>query len=289
VKPFHFSADRVLLMDGAMGTQLQSAGVRSGECFELWNLSHPDCVRSIHASYAEAGAEVLLTNTFQANPMQLARHRLLDRAAEICRAAVDLVRSVQADSHEQVRFVLGDVGPMTEQTGGPSFPRPEPLRQMAAWLSGVDAILIETCSDWSVWQAVRWLRECLDVPILLSLSFLSDPTGEFRTWDRHVPEDFAIVAAENGLAGLGVNCGTNQGMTQVAEVLRRFSQVAEVPLFARPNAGTPVQVDGQWIYPMGAEQMVAELPELLTTGVRMVGGCCGTTPAHIAALRGVLR
>jgi 5-methyltetrahydrofolate--homocysteine methyltransferase len=278
----------VLLMDGAMATQLQLAGVQPGECFELWNLTQPDCVRSIHQSYVEAGAEVLLTNTFQANPVQLQRHGLLERGAEIGHAATALARSVQTVANGQVRFVLGDIGPMAEEPGGVNFPRPEPLRLMADWLAGVEAILLETCSDWSVWQAVRWLREKVDVPILLSLTFLNDRNGAIRSWDHHCPEEFAQLAGDNQLAGLGVNCGNGQDMARIAEVLQRFRQATDVPLFARPNAGMPVQEDGRWIYPLTPELMAAQLPELLDTGVRMIGGCCGTTPAHIAAIDSVL-
>jgi 5-methyltetrahydrofolate--homocysteine methyltransferase len=272
-------------MDGAMGTQLQIAGVQPGECFEFWNLTHPEVVRRIHESYVQAGAEVLLTNTFQANRVQLQRHGLLDRGAEIGQAAVTLARSVQATARGQVRWVLGDIGPMAERPGEVGFPRPEHVWQIADWLAGVDAILLETCSDWSVWQAVRWLRERVDVPILLSLTFFCDANGSIRTWDRHTPEEFAAAAEEHELAGLGVNCGVNQDTPQIAEVLRRFGRVTKLPLFARPNAGTPVQVDGRWIYPVSPEQMAAELPRLLDAGVRMIGGCCGTTPQHIAALR----
>ena len=239
-------------------------------------------MRSIHQAYVDAGAEVLLTNTFQANPLHLRKHGLLEQGEAICQAGINLARSVKP------RWVIGDIGPMTEEPGGVNFPRPEPLWQMAEWLTGVDALLLETCSDWSVWQAVRWLREKVDIPVLLSLTFRTDDNGTIRAWDGHAAADFALVAAEHDLAGLGVNCGAEQDMPRIAEVLRCWRQFTEVPLFARPNAGTPVQVDGQWRYPLGPEDMAAQLPGLLSAGVCMVGGCCGTKPAHIAAFRRVL-
>jgi len=271
-------------MDGAMGTELQKAGVHPGECFEHWNLTHPERVRAVHQAYADAGSRVFLTNTFQANPVQLQRHDLLDQGQAICQSAVALARSAAGTG-----WVLGDIGPVPEQTGGVGFPRRESLLMMSAWLRGVDAILLETCSDWSAWQALAWLRDELpDVPILISFTFGVDPAGNVRTWDQHTPDEVARLANEHKPAWLGVNCGALQDMGRIRETIRRFRQATDLPLFARPNAGTPRQVDGHWIYPCGAFEMASMAREVVDEGIRMLGGCCGTTPEHIAAFREAL-
>jgi 5-methyltetrahydrofolate--homocysteine methyltransferase len=278
------ASGQVLLMDGAMGTELQKAGAKPGECFEGWNLTHPDRVRSIHQAYADAGAKVLLTNTFQANPVQLQRHGLLAQASEICGSAVALARSFAKD-----HWVLASIGPMPEKPGDADFPRREPLLHMASFLTGADAILLETCSDWSAWQAAQWLHEALpSSPLLLSFA-LHKKNGQLQTRDEHVPGDFAEPLRSHPLSGLGLNCGVDQGISEMSKIIRHWRSFTDLALFARPNAGTPEQVDGRWIYPHSPEEMAEGLPELLRAGVAMVGGCCGTTPDHIAAIRGSLR
>ncbi len=286
------TSGRVLLMDGAMGTQLQLAGAQPGERLEEWNLTHPKKVQAIHQAYVDAGAEILLTNTFQAQPARSASKVSaaplasaagwsMERSAALCRSAVTLARSASP------RWVVGDVGPMPDEPQGVSFPRPEPLLHLAEALAGVDAILLETCSDWSAWQAVDWLPD-VRRPILLSLAFRTDKDGRTRSRDGHEPEEVAIEAARHDIAALGVNCGVDQDMARMSATVRRMRKVSALPLFVRPNAGTPIQDKGRWVYPLSPEEMANGLAELLEAGVCMVGGCCGTTPAHIAAFRRVL-
>jgi 5-methyltetrahydrofolate--homocysteine methyltransferase len=267
----------VVLMDGAMGTELQRAGIRQGECYELWNLTHPEQVRAIHQAYADAGAECLLANTFQANPAALARHGLEDQMGRILQAAVALARGVAGPE----RFVLVGVGPVD---------RPPPLTywQILNDLQGADAVLLETWSD------PEAAGECLRVargrlPVLVSFTFWRGPPDhELRTFTDHRPEACARIADRGGAIALGVNCGRDLGMGDVAEVLRRYRSVTRLPLFARPNAGTPTRTADGWVYPQTPQRMAARLPELLDAGAMMVGGCCGTTPEHIATFRQVL-
>lgn len=272
---------RILLMDGAMGTELQRAGIQPGECHEHWNLAHPERVRAIHQAYADAGAEVLLTNTFQANPVALARHQLQDRMAEIHRAALEHVRSVSGKD----AFILSDVGPFEADDA-------EALGRMVFSLKDADALLLETWSDplalWAAQYICRAARELAGVPVLLSLTYRRHPSGALTTPSGQPPEWFAMQAQQYDVAALGVNCGRDVGMDEVIEIVRRYRRVTDLPLFARPNAGTPTQEGGRWIYPLTPAELASRLPELLEAGACMVGGCCGTTPEHIAAMRTVI-
>jgi 5-methyltetrahydrofolate--homocysteine methyltransferase len=275
---------RVLLMDGAMGTELQRAGIKPGECHELWNQTHPERVQAIHQASIDAGAEVLLTNTFQGHPERLASFGLEDRLEEINHRAVWLARKAAGRS----RFVLGDIGPLLGANSRTEFADYQALGQVLASLDGVDGFLFETCSSPRALTAVQYAFHRLaevETPLLLSLTYHRSSSGQLVTFSGHTPETFARHAEHHGIAALGVNCGRDSGMEDVIEVVRRYRRETALPLFARPNAGTPTKQGEQWIYPHTAETMAARLTELLETGVNMVGGCCGTTPAHIAAFR----
>jgi 5-methyltetrahydrofolate--homocysteine methyltransferase len=270
---------RVLLMDGALGTELQRAGMRAGDCYELWNLTQPGRVRAVHQAYVEAGAEVLLTNTFQANAVALRRHGLEDHLEEINRAAVELARGVVGPG----RFVLASLGPDTVSD-----------RQVLALVqAGADALVLETFSGLEALALARRVRDSgllpPDLPLLLSLTYERDgDTGFPRTHDGHGAEVFAAAARQAGVAALGVNCGRDMDADGILDVLRRYRRATDLPLFARPNAGTPVQEGGCLVYPHTPARLTARLPELLAAGVVLVGGCCGTSPKHIAAFRPVV-
>ncbi len=128
----------------------------------------------------------------------------------------------------------------------------------------------------------------VEAPLLLSLTYRRSSAGGLRTISGHAPETFARHAERHGVAALGVNCGRDIDMDDIIEIICRYRGVTDLPLFARPNAGTPTKQGAYWIYPHTPEAMAARLPELLAAGVSMVGGCCGTTPAHIAAFRAVI-
>jgi 5-methyltetrahydrofolate--homocysteine methyltransferase len=274
-------SDRVLLMDGAMGTQLQRLGMGADECGESWSLNRAGSVRAVHDSYIAAGAEVLLTNTFQANPAHLARFGLEDRLEEIIGNAVRLARKAAGRS----RFVLGDIGPIT------ALGNFKDLARVITSLDGVDGILFETWSHPCVLPAMEYAFHRVvevDTPLLLSQSYHRTSSGQLVTISGHAPETFARHAEHHGAAALGVNCGRDIDMDDIIEIIRRYRTETDLPLFARPNAGTPTKQGDQWIYPHTPEAMAARLPELLEAGVSMIGGCCGTTPEHIAAFRPVI-
>jgi 5-methyltetrahydrofolate--homocysteine methyltransferase len=158
-------------------------------------------------------------------------------------------------------------------------------------LRGVDALLLETYSDPLALFTARHCRVVSwseSVPILLSLTYERQANGELCTHSRHPPEWFAMQAKQYGIAALGVNCGRDIGMDDLIAIVRRYRKVTDLPLFARPNAGTPARDGDHWAYPTGPQEMAARLPELLEAGIRMIGGCCGTTPAHIAAFRPIV-
>jgi 5-methyltetrahydrofolate--homocysteine methyltransferase len=294
---------RVLLMDGATGTELQRAGIRTAECYELWNLTHPERVRAIHQAYADAGADVLLTNTFQANPGALRRHGLEQRLEEISRAAVELARAVAGP-----RFVVVSVGPAGPASDPLAGWGSDDLRRFLPAVAGADALVLETFSNRQAPALVRFVRDSgllpRDYPLLLSLTYERGATGLPRTHDGGSAEVLAAAAREAGVTALGVNCGRDMDPDGILEVIRGYRQATDLPLFARPNAGTPSSTKGRQagstedgqdgpdgehlVYPHTPARMAAGLPALLAAGVGMVGGCCGTTPEHIAAFRTVV-
>jgi 5-methyltetrahydrofolate--homocysteine methyltransferase len=276
---------RVLLMDGAMGTELRRTGLADTEAGEIWNITHPDRVQAIHQAYRAAGANCLLTNTFQANRLTLDKSLWRDRLVEIIRSAVMMARSVAGTDG----FVLGDLGPLPSLAGAEKFGILADLAETIPAFAGVDGLLLETYSDLSALLAARYCKEAApDVPVLLSLTFWRNAAGELCSRSGHVPEAIAEAASGLGIAGLGANCGNDIGMEEIIEIIRRYRRVMDLPLFARPNAGTPTKVGDRWTYPHAPAQMAVKLPALLEAGVVMVGGCCGTTPEHIAAFRNVV-
>jgi 5-methyltetrahydrofolate--homocysteine methyltransferase len=262
---------RVLLMDGAMGTEIQRAGIRESECYEAWNVAHPQKIRAIHTSYVEAGADVLLANTFGANPTALSRHQQEDNLPAIIKKGVVLARSALS----RPGWVLADFGPVGTMALNEMLPILEASRD-------VDGLLLETIGDPAEAEAlVRANRSGLGKPILVSFTF----DGEtLRTFRDMTPEQCAQAASEMRVDALGVNCGRELDMAACAEIIGRYRVVTTLPLFARPNAGTPTGKK----YPRSPDEMAAGVQKLLEAGAAMVGGCCGTTPQHIRAFRRVV-
>jgi 5-methyltetrahydrofolate--homocysteine methyltransferase len=275
------SSGAPLLMDGAMGSALLAAGFR---CPERACLDAPDLVRKLHEEYARSGARVLLTNTFQLNPVALARHGLEPHLEQIGRAAVHLARRSAPGA-----WVLGSVGPICTPGSQVEFADHEALARTVSALADADAILFETCSSPRALTAAHFalhrVPEVEGIPLLLSLSYHRDGSGHLITFSGHKPETYARHAVRHGLSALGVNCGREVSMADVCEILRRYRDHTDLPLFARPNAGTP---DAEGRYPRSPEEMAKGVSEMVAAGACMVGGCCGTTAAHIAAFAEVL-
>jgi 5-methyltetrahydrofolate--homocysteine methyltransferase len=286
---------RVLLMDGAMGTELQRAGIGPQESHELWNVTHAREVHAIHQAYANAGAKVLLTNTFQVIRSAIAHRGQMFAVKERSREGFALA-ALQASACALARaacrpdgFVLADIGSFVNKDTQEEFSDFSMLREAVRFLGPVDGLLLETCSTPRVQFAVAQVRKVAgDLPVLLSLTYRRHSDGTLDTISGHPPEWFAQRAEKWGVAALGVNCGRDLGMDEIIEVVRRYRQHTALPLLARPNAGTPKLKGKQWVYPRTRADMAARLPELLKAGATLVGGCCGTTPEHITAFASVL-
>lgn len=282
---------KVLLGDGAMGTQLHSAGLAPGACGEIWNLEHPDRVGAIHRAYVKAGSDCIITNTFGGCAIALERHGLANRVRAINEAGVRVAREAAGDG-----FVLGDIGPF----GGflePVGDTPESLvrdafREQAEALvgAGCDAIIIETqVALEELTLAIAAARAAEAPCVIASLAF--DPTRggeELRTIMGVTPEQAAIAARDAGADLIALNCGTGMDMSAAAVCVKRYRAVCDLPVMAQPNAGSPVMVDGKVTYRQTPERMASDMPALLEAGASIIGACCGSTPTHIAMLRPVV-
>jgi len=282
----------VLLGDGAMGTQLQDAGLESGHCGEAWNLDHPDRVVSIQRRYADAGSDVILTNTFGACRIMLDRHGEGARTADINRASVAIAREALGGRG----FVLGDIGPfggLMEPYGDISRSAVErAFREQARALveGGVDGIIIETQTAFEeVEIAIAAAREA-GAPVVIA-SFAFDrmlDEDDVRTMMGISPEQAAEFMERHGCDVAGLNCGTGVDMRFAADITRRYRANCGLPVMAQPNAGAPVLEDMKVLYKQTPEEMGEGLEGLLAAGPRIVGGCCGSTPAHIRRFREIL-
>jgi len=289
------NADKPLLGDGAMGTMLNAHGTGFDQCFDMLNLTQPALVANIHRDYIEAGSQVIQTNTFGANRIKLSNHGLEDRLREINQAGVELVRRVAMAAYKDI-YIAGDVGPLGVHLA--PFGRLQPVQarkifkeQISALLeAGVDLLILETFSDlFEIREAVLAAREVTDIPVVASLTFTRDD----RTLLGDPPVKAAQFLAETGVDVIGVNC--SGGPAQIWRILRQmflaFSEGINetAPMFsAMPNAGWPEQVGGRIMYPANPEYFGEYAMALCDAGAKLIGGCCGTTPGHIAAMHKVL-
>ncbi len=281
---------RVLLADGAVGTELQKGELEPGGCGERWNVEHPDCILATQRAYAEAGADCLTSNTFGASRVMLETHGCADDCETIVRAGVRIAREALGD---RPGFVLGDMGPLgrlLEPLGDLSEAEArEALGEQAATLvdEGVDAIIIETQSSLEeLGIAIAAAREAGAPCVIGSMAFDVIRDGaDLRTMMGVSPEDAARFMADAGADVLGLNCGKGIDAAWAATAVRRYASVSDLPTMAQPNAGLPVLENMKAVYKQGPEVMAEVLPELLASGVRVVGGCCGTTPEHIRRFR----
>ena len=276
---------QILIFDGAMGTMLQARGLAPGQSPEELNLTMPEVVESVHLDYLNAGADIVITNTFGGSRLKLNEYHLEEQAAEINRRAVEIARSAcKKAGHGLVAASLGPTGHFVTPVGDTSFDD-----MYAVYLEQAEAIasakpdyfLLETFSDLGEIRAA--LLACLDagrreIPVICSMTY----TGG-RTLTGVSPAVAAVTLEALGASVIGCNCsGGPDELQQVAAELARYT---ELPLVAQPNAGLPLMVDGKVQYPLGAEQFAEEMKKFLPHQVAFLGGCCGTTPEHIACLR----
>jgi homocysteine S-methyltransferase len=278
-----------LLADGAMGTMLHARGAAFGESFDALNLSRPALVADIHRAYIEAGAELVVTNTFGANRYKLGQHGLAGQAGEVNAAGVALARRVIAAAFKEV-FIAGSVGPLGVRLA--PFGRVKPEQAYAAFHeqivalveSGADLILIETMSDlFEVAEAVRAAQAVGQVPVAASMTFTRDD----RTLLGDPPAKVGAALARLGVDFVGVNC--SGGPAQVLRILQALHKAApDARFLVKPNAGWPEHVGGRIMYPATPEYFGEYALAFAEAGASIVGGCCGTTPEHVAAMRQAL-
>lgn len=273
--------EKILVFDGAMGTMLQKNGLTTG-CPEEFNLNNREVIKSIHKEYVNAGCNIIQTNTFGANRIKLAEYNLQSKVEEINRAAVKLVKEMAG---EEV-LVAGDIGPtgkLMYPVGDLSFDEAyEVFHEQAKVLieSGVNIINIETISDiQEARAAIIAVKDAGDVPIICTLTF----NTEMRTLTGSDPETVATVLEALGVDILGVNCGFGPDM--MIDIVRKMSSVTDKYIIAQPNAGLPKYIDGITYYDLTPEKMASYVEDLINAGANIIGGCCGTTPEHMKAIK----
>ena len=282
--------ERVLLADGAMGTQLQHAGLEPGGSGEAWNVDNPDAVLAVQRGYVEAGSDCLLTNTFGACRIMLERHSLADRVEEINAQGVALARAAFGG---RPGYVIGDIGPF----GGLMEPYGEvpqeavvaAFREQAAALvrAGADAVIIETQTALEeIGIGIAAAREAGAACVIASMAFDLNRNGkDVRTMMGVRVEQAAEVLQEAGADILAINCGTGVDMRWAARILERYRSASDLPLMAKPNNGLPELIDMEVMYRQTPDEMLVGLDDVFAAGARIVGGCCGTTAEHIRRLR----
>lgn len=280
-----------ILCDGGMGTELYARGISYERCFEQVNLTEPELVKAIHLEYAAAGAEVIETNTFGANRYRLAEHGLERNVRELNRAGAKIAREARELS-EKFIFLAGSIGPL----GFPLAPlgsiqasdARDAFREQAEAIleAGVDLLLLETISDLAeMREALSAVRSICPVPLVACMTFSEDGT----VMSGEEPATVARTMRELGADVVGVNCALGPASTlEVIEAMRRGLTDADL-LAAQPNAGLPKRIGNRFMYMSTPEYFAEYTHRFLYAGVRLLGGCCGTTPRHIAAMSKVLR
>ena len=271
---------RSLLFDGGMGTMLQAAGLAAGELPELLNLTDPEGISAVHAAYVAAGSEAVTTNTFGANARKLGGKAEVE---EVFRAAVGCARRAGA------RYVAADIGPigaLLRPMGTLSFAEAYGLfaqQARAAARAGADLFIIETMTDLAeIKAAVLACRENTDLPIVATMTFEEDG----RTFLGTSPEVAAVTLDALGVEALGINCSL--GPAELRGLAKRMLAVTAKPVIVQANAGLPHVEDGRTVYGIDPRAYAAAVAEMVSDGVSIVGGCCGTTPEYIRLLAQVL-
>ncbi|MBN2351151.1 MAG: homocysteine S-methyltransferase family protein [Spirochaetales bacterium] len=277
---------RLLVSDGAWGTFLQEKGLPPGECPERWCLDRPEAVLEVARSYVEAGADMIETNSFGGSRLTLEHYGLADRASEVNEAAARISRNAAGPD----RWVIASMGPTGKMLVTGEVTEDElyaAFREQAEALErgGADAICVETMSDAAeAAAAVRAAREHTRLEVICTFTFDLTAKGEFRTMMGLTPAEAATSAAASGAHIIGANCGNGfERMIGVVEEMR--AAVPDLPILVHANAGLPRVENGATVFPETPAMMAALVPVLVKAGANVVGGCCGTTPAHIRAIK----
>ena len=277
-----FLKDNIVRLDGGMGTLLQAQGLMPGEHPERWNITHPEIITRIHRAYYEAGSNVICTNTFGANCLKFSE----DELETIIRSAVDNAKAARdASGGDQPKYIALDIGPtgkLLKPLGDLDFEDAVEVFAKTVRIGaacGVDLILIETMNDsYETKAALLAVKENCDLPVLVSNAYGED--GKLMT--GATPAAMVAMLEGMGADAIGANCSL--GPDQLRGVAKELLSFASVPVILKPNAGLPKVVDGKTVYDVDAKSFAESVTDLLKAGVRIVGGCCGTTPDYIRAL-----
>lgn len=279
---------RILVIDGAMGTMLQENGLKPGECPEMWNITHPEVVRKIHDSYLEAGADIILTNTFGANRIKLMKFEQQHHLEEMNKQGVKLAQEAidhYRKRHDTDVFIAGSVGP----TGEILEPY-GPLKNNEAYHGyqdqikvmdsiGIDLIVLETFYNLDeIKIALKAVKENSNLIVFASMTF----DESLKTIYGITPEKAVEVLFQEGADGVGANCGS--GPEVLYQVMSRMRAITDARLIVEPNAGIPYLENNKVIYPASPQEMAEYAEKFYQLRVNIIGGCCGTTPEHIKAI-----
>lgn len=275
---------RVVLLDGAMGTMLMAEGLAGGDVPERWNLEKPETVKSVHRRYFEAGADVVLTNTFGANRPKLKKKQLGGEVFQLNALGAKLAKAVSPPD----RFVAGDIGPSGELIAPLGNLSAKDLEEVfadqaqALTSGGVDLILVQTMfSLQEALAALRGVRKVSPCPVFVCMTYERKEAG-FFTMMGETPEACTRALADEGADGVGGNCTIgSKEMIPLATILRASTGL---PIVVQPNAGKPSLKDGRTVYGQEPEEFAEDIQTMVEAGVNVVGGCCGTTPEFISAM-----
>src|SRR6202044_1874366 len=277
-----------ILCDGAMGTLLYAKGVFINRCYDELNLSQPDLIRAIHHDYLQAGAEIIETNTFGANAFRLARHSLADRVPDINRMGARLAREAAKSFDVWVAGSVGPLGTRIEPLGKTSFEEArgafrEQIEALAE--AGVDLLMLETFGYLEELHQAMLAAKDVGAKLPLVVQVTIDEDG--NCLDGSDPATFAPRLEDWGADVIGCNCSV--GPVAMLDAIERVRALTSLPLAAQPNAGIPRSVEGRNIYLCSPEYMASYARKFVAAGVKLVGGCCGTTPEHIRVMKAALR
>lgn len=282
--------ERVVLLDGGMGTELIRHGFPQGECPESWNVEKPELVKKIHLSYYDAGSDAVLTNSFGGNKIKLASHGLGDKCHELNYAAAQLANATKPEG----KFVAGSMGPTgkflkphgehTEE----EFEEAYGVQAKALTEGGVDFLLIETQYDLKeALCALRGARKSSSLSVFVTMTFNRNPKGYFTIMGNSVAQCVEELEAQ-GVPAIGTNCTLNSA--DMVDLLKIMRDATPLPLIAQANAGQPsLSSDGKVTYSQEVEDYVQYIPQMIKNGANIVGGCCGTNPDYIKRMAEIIK
>jgi 5-methyltetrahydrofolate--homocysteine methyltransferase len=277
----NYIKNNILIFDGAMGTMLQKKGLRLGENPEVLNINKPDIIEEIHREYIDSGANVITTNTFGANELKLKLCNL--EVEEVINAAIEIAKGAKGNSDTYIALDIGPIGELLEPMGTLSFDRAYEIfkRQVVQGVkSGADLILLETMTDlYELKAAILAVKENSELPVFCTMTFEEN----LRTFTGCSPEAMVLVLEGLGVDALGVNCSL--GPKQLKPIIEEICSLAHIPVMVQPNAGLPtLSIGNETKYDVTKEEFADTLCSFIDSGVRVIGGCCGTTPEYIKEL-----